>query len=263
MKNATYNQIGIGYNDTRSADPYLTNRIVKLIDGRKGYNYLDIGCGTGNYTCALSEKGLNIMGIDPSDVMLKEAYKKGSNVIWVNGHAESLPFGENKFDGIIGTLTLHHWTDIGLAFVEMRRVLKPGGKLVFFTSTPEQTNGYWLKHYFPDIIRKSVEVLPKLEILEQAAKHVGLDILVTEKYEVREDLQDHFLFVGKHNPELYFEKHIRQGISSFSALANEKEVNQGLQMLRRDIDAGKFEEIKRRYDNNEGDYLFVVFGEPA
>ena len=53
------------------------------------------------------------------------------------------------------------------------------------------------------------------------------------------DLQDHFLYCGKHRPELYFDPAIRAGISSFADLCEPEEVTEGLARLRADLDAGR------------------------
>jgi len=89
-------------------------------------------------------------------------------------------------------------------------------------------------------------------------KENDIKILDTVKYFIKPDLEDHFLYCGKHNPELYFEDRIRQGISSFSSLANRAEIESGLSKLKADIDSGKIDEIIRSYENDLGDYLFVI-----
>ena len=63
---AIYDAIGTGYNSTRQADPYLTSRLLYFLKPQPGKLYLDIGCGTGNYTIALSNQGLNFTGVEPS-----------------------------------------------------------------------------------------------------------------------------------------------------------------------------------------------------
>ena len=80
----------------------------------------------------------------------------------------------------------------------------------------------------------------------------------TEKYFIQPDLQDHFLYVGKHRPRLYMDAQIRQGISSFSALANQAEVRVGLQQLEEDITSGVVQQHIEAYENDLGDYLFIV-----
>ena len=68
-----YAKIGGHYNRTRKADKFLIERIYHHLAPMDGGRYLDIGCGTGNYTIALSEKGLNFIGVDPSREMLRQA----------------------------------------------------------------------------------------------------------------------------------------------------------------------------------------------
>jgi len=255
----TYNKIGIGYNNTRQADDYLLSRMFELLEAEKGKNYLDIGCGTGNYTVALEKKGLQFTGVDPSEVMLKEAKQKSKTINWLQGTAENIPAKDNSFKGVLGILTLHHWQNLELGFKELYRVLQPKSKLVFFTSSPEQMAGYWLNHYFPRLIEVSGKNMPSLNTLQNHATKTGFTFNCQENYFVKEDLKDLFLHSGKHDPELYFRDEIRKGISTFAALSNKEEVEKGLQHLRSDIDSGKFESIKKQCDNDLGDYCFVVF----
>ncbi len=256
--NKKYNKIGIGYNSTRRADPFLTERILDLLQPKNGRLYLDIGCGTGNYTIVLTIKGLKFIGIDPSEQMLNKAKSRNQEIIWLKGTAEQIPADNKVFDGIIATLTIHHWTDLKKAFIEINRVLSDNGRVVFFTSTPEQMKGYWLNHYFQKMLYSSILQMPSLADIEEAIEQTELEITNIEKYFIKDDLQDCFLFVGKNNPERYFDETIRQGISSFSSLANIEEVKQGLLKLRNDIDSQAFNKIKDQYENELGDYLFIT-----
>ncbi|GEM_PF-6650513 len=79
-------------------------------------------------------------------------------------------------------------------------------------------------------------------ILTLAAEREITDI---EKYFIKDDLQDCFLYVGKNNPNRYFDETIRHEISSFSSLTNIEEVKQGLSKLKNDIDNQSFDKIKR------------------
>ncbi len=104
--------------------------------------------------------------------------------------------------------------------------------------------------------------MPSFEKVEAAMLESNFKITGTEKYTIKPDLQDKFLYCGKLNPELYFDDSIRHGISSFSSLANRAEVSKGLAKLRADIEKGRIDEIVRRYDNDLGDYLYIM-GEKA
>lgn len=256
--NIKYDKIGTGYNSTRRADPYLAGRLFHLLQPKSDRLYLDIGCGTGNYTCVLADKGLKFIGVEPSEKMLSEAKSKTQNIKWLNGTAEQIPADNKTFDGIIATLTIHHWTDIKKAFIELNRVLADNGRIIMFTSTPEQMKGYWLNHYFPQMLHSSIIQMPSLADIREAIAQTEIEITGIEKYFIKDDLQDCFLYVGKNNPNRYFDETVRHGISSFSSLANIEEVKQGLSKLRNDIDNLAFDTIKNQYANEFGDYLFIT-----
>ena len=253
-----YNKIGINYNQTRKADPYLTEQLLKHLNPNKDGLYLDIGCGTGNYTSEFQKRGYNFIGIDPSIEMLQKARSKNLNIEWKIGTAEKTDLPQESIDGIIGTLTIHHWSNLTRAFSELHYVLKPNRRIVIFTSTPQQMQGYWLNHYFPKMLEDSMEQMPTYEVVKEAMNTAGFKISSTDIYNIEPDLQDQFLYCGKQNPELYFDESTRHGISSFSALANLEEVKKGLAQLRLDIDSGEINTIIKSYENSLGDYLYII-----
>ena len=253
-----YNKIGVNYNQTRKADPYLTEQLLKHLNPTKDGLYLDIGCGTGNYTNEFEKRGFNFIGIDPSIEMLQNAHSKNQNIQWQIGTAEKTDLPKESVDGIIGTLTIHHWTNLERACSELNYILKPKGKIVIFTSTPQQMKGYWLNHYFPKMLEDSMVQMPTFKAVEDALLSTGLNVVTTETYSIKPDLEDQFLYCGKQNPELYFDESIRHGISSFSALANKEEVEKGLVNLRIDIDSEKINDIIKSYENDLGDYLYII-----
>jgi len=104
----------------READ-YLHN---ELRDRKK---ILDIGCGIGPFEERLAK--LNIIGLDSSDEMLKEARKR-SNKKFVLGNAENLDFSKESFDGAFTVTTLEFLENYKKAVNEVVKVLEPGGKLV-------------------------------------------------------------------------------------------------------------------------------------
>jgi ubiquinone/menaquinone biosynthesis C-methylase UbiE len=260
-ENALYNKIGTAYNETRRADRFLTERFRRFLSPAANENYLDVGCGTGNYTCALAVgEDYKFYGVDPSETMLEKARLRNCNVIWQTGAAENLPFENEFFTGVIASLTIHHWKDLQKAFSEISRVLKSTGTFVLFTTLPEQTAAYWLTEYFPKMMKDSVDQLPPLSAIENALTKANLKIENRENYFVRDDLEDLFLYSGKPRPEIYLQAEIRRGISSFSNLANAEEVEKGLRRLSEDIESGKISEVIEKYKNNIGDYLFLVAG---
>ncbi len=255
---AKYDRIGKEYNQTRKADAYLLERLIQHLCPKENDKFLDIGCGTGNYTIALNEIGFDLIGVEPSQEMLNKARASNSSMDWRIGKAEDIPLQDMAVDGILATLTTHHWENLENASCELNRVLKPEGRLVIFTSNPTQMGGYWLNHYFPKMLEASMNQMPTFEATRNALTKGGFEIVETEKYFVRQDLQDLFLYSGKHNPKIYLSQEFRNGISSFSDLANFEEIEKGLYELEKDIETGNVDKVIDKYKNFEGDYLFII-----
>ncbi|GGE34785.1 hypothetical protein [Sphingobacterium cellulitidis] len=107
------------------------------------------------------------------------------------------------------------------------------------------------------MMNNSISQMPSITEIQESFKGTNLQIKETVKYFIKEDLKDCFLYVGKNNPEIYFDKTIRNGISSFSTLSNLNEINSGLINLKQDLLSGHFERIKKQYLSDLGDYLFI------
>src|SRR5437868_11578056 len=109
-----YYTIGKEYNLTRKADSFISDKLFRFLDNARQTNirFLDVGCGTGNYTTKLSSMGLNFCGIDPSKKMLQIARTKSKEIEWKLGSAELIPYCNLTFEGIIAILTIHHWKNL-------------------------------------------------------------------------------------------------------------------------------------------------------
>jgi ubiquinone/menaquinone biosynthesis C-methylase UbiE len=262
-----YDRIGATYDATRQADPDLSSHLLSLLDRPAGSRILDIGCGTGNYTLAMAEAGLAIVGLDRSQLLLGQARQKAhafresaelpGGMPLIGGDAAALPFEAKSFDGAICTLAIHHFADLEASFAEARRVLD-GGRLVIFTSFPEQMTHYWLAGYFPRMIDASADQMPDWQTIESALRRAGFRTFRQVPYWMAKQPRDHFLYCGKHLPALYLDARIRANISSFAALAEAEELATGIDQLRRDIETGEWDKLRRRYGDEAGDYAFVV-----
>jgi ubiquinone/menaquinone biosynthesis C-methylase UbiE len=98
---------------------------------------LEIGAGTGYFTLNLLRAGLieDAVATDISQGMLDaldaSARRLGLEVETVRAEAERLPFDDESFDLVFGHAVLHHLPNLDAAFSEFRRVLRPGGLIVF------------------------------------------------------------------------------------------------------------------------------------
>jgi ubiquinone/menaquinone biosynthesis C-methylase UbiE len=254
---AIYQKIGQDYDRTRRADPYITTRLAFHLRISTNCRYLDIACGTGNYTHAMAALGGAWHGVDPSATMIAQAAQKRPLVHWVTGEADGLPYLDGAFAGAICTLAIHHFDALDLAFREIHRVIADG-RLVLFTSTPDQIRRYWLAEYFPEAIRKSADQMPGVDTLTASLERSGFRLLTIENYSVQVDLQDLFLYSGKWRPEIYLDPTVRAGISTFALLASDWEVQVGCGRLASDIESGEIANVIHAYRHNAGDYVFLV-----
>ncbi len=107
-----------------------------------GMRLLDVASGTGLMIKAALELGLNtarVIGLDPSLGMLQQNQQRNA-VPLMQGRGESLPFQDATFDFVCMGYALRHVEDLRDLFGELRRVLKPGGRLLILEIT-RPTNG--------------------------------------------------------------------------------------------------------------------------
>jgi ubiquinone/menaquinone biosynthesis C-methylase UbiE len=256
MHETLYDRIGGGYDETRRADSKITARLVDLLDLRSNGAYLDLACGTGNYTAALAARGGSWTGVDNSHRMLASARTKSSAVRWVCADAARLPCASRAFAGAMVVLALHHFPSLSGALAEVERVIEE--RVVLFTSTREQMMGYWLREFFPAMMDRAIRQMPaRSEILAALANaHLRLEAIVP--YFVSPDLEDLFLYAGKHRPRLYLDERVRRGISSFASLAAADEVARGVERLAAAVESGDIDRVIRAAHSVDGDYSFVV-----
>lgn len=123
---------------------------------KKDMKVLDVGVGTGlvaAQACQLTGNPALVTGVDPSPGMMA-ASKLPKTMTLLEGRAESLPFPDNHFDFVSMGYALRHISDLGVAFKEFERVLKPGGRLCILEITQAQNRlGKWmLKNYMRGVI---------------------------------------------------------------------------------------------------------------
>jgi SAM-dependent methyltransferase len=117
---------------------YARPAILDLAGDVAGRRILDAGCGSGPVMAALRDRGAIVTGFDKSAGMLDLARRRlGDDAdLQVADLGSPLPFPDGTFDDAIASLVLHYLEDWGPALAELRRVLKPGGRLIVSVDHP-------------------------------------------------------------------------------------------------------------------------------
>lgn len=139
----TWTRCSSSYNETwatftNETLPFLINRTnIDLND-----SVLDIGCGAGNSTKKISETGANVIGIDFSEKMIREASAAHRDIVFKQSDAEHIPLEDNSIDIVIANFIVHHLAEPNKVFKELNRVLKTNGKFAFavWGATQEQSS---------------------------------------------------------------------------------------------------------------------------
>ncbi|MEI2464062.1 demethylmenaquinone methyltransferase [Niallia taxi] len=131
---------------------------MKKMNVTKGAKALDVCCGTADWTISLADAvgpTGEVKGLDFSENMLsigKEKTKGYSNIELIHGNAMELPFPDDSFDFVTIGFGLRNVPDYLQVLKEMKRVVKPGGKVVCLeTSQPTMPvfkQGYYVYFRF-------------------------------------------------------------------------------------------------------------------
>ncbi len=136
---------------TRQAVPFATaaairnedalNRIVKMAEAGPNDTVLDVACGPGLLACAFARVARHVTGIDLTPAMLEQARalqrQQGlENITWQEGDVLPLPYADHSFSIVSARFAFHHFLDPLAVLKEMRRVCRPGGRVVVYDSAP-------------------------------------------------------------------------------------------------------------------------------
>jgi demethylmenaquinone methyltransferase/2-methoxy-6-polyprenyl-1,4-benzoquinol methylase len=128
---------------------------------RPGGRVLDACCGTGDLALAALAEGGRVTGLDFSHAMLERARRKSAEVEWVEGDLLALPFGDGSFDAVTVGFGIRNVEDRSLALRELRRVLRPGGRLaVLDVVRPRGVLSHFYRLWFDELIPLAGRVLP-------------------------------------------------------------------------------------------------------
>jgi len=123
---------------TDGVDPEYVEQIIPLaLEHLEGYQrVLDVGTGEGQIARALSATGAEVLGLDPTASQIEVAVSRGGGPAYCLSGADGLPLRDASVDAVVVCLVFEHVDAYEEALSEVARVLRPGGRFVFFLNHP-------------------------------------------------------------------------------------------------------------------------------
>jgi SAM-dependent methyltransferase len=119
--------------------------LVEFAQIKPGESVLDVGTGTGVVAVTAARIGASVTGVDLTPALLDVARENsrvaGLDIQWLEGDAENLPVPEGRFDVVVSQFGHMFAPRPDVTVAQMRRVLKPGGRIAFATWPPEHFVG--------------------------------------------------------------------------------------------------------------------------
>jgi SAM-dependent methyltransferase len=172
----------------------ILDRILEMGEPHSDDTVLDVACGPGLLTCAFAHVVRQATGSDLTPAMLEQAKmvqreQKLNNVTWEIGDATALPYKDGEFSIVTTRFTFHHFLDPLAALKEMKRVCRPGGKVVVTDSSPatEKADAFNALERLRD--PSHVRALP-VEELCALFQEAGLSDPSVGAYRLEGDLED-------------------------------------------------------------------------
>ena len=166
---------------------------------------LDAGCGGGRFVAALARCGARkVHGVDISEKIIEAGRERCrvrqlNNVEFQRASVLELPFADASFDYVLSSGVIHHTPDPYKGFLELSRVLKPGGKL--FLSVYGK---HGLKWYANDLFRYTICKIMPFSWLEAVFKAIGVP--ANKRYNILDNLFVPYCY-------RYTEKEVRKWLS--------------------------------------------------
>lgn len=153
------------------------------------FDLLDIGCGTGTFDAMLAASPLpaRVVGLDYAEAMCKVAtgkahtFEVADRLRYVNADSQHLPFADGSFDVVTCSNSFHHYPDQQQVVREMKRVLRPGGRLMLIDGFRDNIVGWIAFDVIIGHVEKEVHHAPWSKIHEYFV-HAGFRDIRRRKF---------------------------------------------------------------------------------
>ncbi|MGK0390720.1 MAG: 2-polyprenyl-3-methyl-5-hydroxy-6-metoxy-1,4-benzoquinol methylase [Maribacter sp.] len=168
----TYETKGLNY--LRPTDAYYI--FLELLKVESGKKFLDVACGPGQMLKVAKEYGLDISGIDISDVAIEMAKKSLPDASLHAVNAEELPFADNTFDYITCLGSLERMLDTKKTIQEQIRVAKPTARICYMVRNSERVSWKIIKNSLGIINKKGHQGAKSMKEWSDLFTSLGLKI---------------------------------------------------------------------------------------
>lgn len=153
---ARQRQMWSSFAPTATLTTPVAAHLVEFANIRAGEKVLDVACGTGVVAITAGGRGAIVTGLDLTPELLEHAKENGKtaeleDIEWTEGDAERLPYPDESFDVVLSQFGHMFAPRPDIALSEMRRVLKPAGRVAFATWPPE----HFVGRFFAFVARHS------------------------------------------------------------------------------------------------------------
>lgn len=217
-----YDAVSTAYDLVRAGDREMVGILLKGASLSRTSRIIDVGCGTTNNTILLqAATNAQVVGLDLSLGMLKQACKKSNAIQLVQSPASSLPFRASAFDFIFMTEVIHHLSDYPLVLKEIFMLLESCGSVCIVTQSHRQVEERMTSRFFPATVRVDCSRYPSIPSIESTLDNLGFSEIVVELHN----------FTPVRLGEEYFETVSRKGYSMLHKISD-ADYKRGLDDLR-------------------------------
>jgi len=148
--------------------------VGEFVDASAIARVIDVGAGTGRFSGPLADSlRARVIAVDPSRKMLQNISPDTDRVA---ARVEHLPFSNGFADLVFASMVLHHFSNLGAAGSEIRRVLKPGGSLLVRGCFAEALDAPY-HQFFPSVLKIEQDLLPSTATVVKTFSLKGLSLV--------------------------------------------------------------------------------------
>jgi len=149
--------------------------MTQHIDISPGDILLDVGGNRGKITQGYAKDCKEIVILEPKHAAVEYGRTYRPYIKFVEGGAENIPAPGEYFDKVIASASFHHFPDQDRGLEEMKRVLKPNGKMIVMEIDPNTGRGKWLK-ICEGMLHTGAKFYDPLQLRKKVEEH-GLNVL--------------------------------------------------------------------------------------